>query len=179
MTSICGKDKKVADEPQVSAVSLIFIPHFLIIFIRFKQWRERLKKKKTPTCLISPFKCSWISSGIFQVTLHTTFRLYFSFSSLSYLWAVFPKSFSRPRSKKNELPQKCLKLRFSGSDDTRSWQPLWKFLSSSLAIRDDNNQSEIQCTAQARPAKLRRLSVVDDAKQSRITSSCNHNLWQV
>ena len=168
----------MADEPQVSAVSLIFIPHFLIVFIRFKQWRERFKKK-TPTCLISPFKCSSISSGIFQVTLHTTFRLYFSFSSLSYLWAVFPKSFSRPRSKKNELPQKCLKLRFSRSDDTRSWQPLWKFLSSSLAVRDDNNQSEIQCTAQARPAKLRRLSVVDDAKQSRITSSCNHNLWQV
>ena len=111
-------------------------------FIRFKQWRARFKKK-TPTCLISPFKCSWISSGIFQVTLYTTFRLYFSFSSLSYLWAVFPKSFSRPRSKKNELPQKCLKLRFSRSDDTRSWQPLWKFLSSSLAIRDDKDQSEI------------------------------------
>ena len=41
MTSICGKDKKVADEPQVGAVSLIFIPHFLFVFIRFK-----LKKKK-------------------------------------------------------------------------------------------------------------------------------------
>ena len=37
MTSICGKDKKVADEPQVSAVSLIFIPHFLFVFIRFKK----------------------------------------------------------------------------------------------------------------------------------------------
>ena len=37
MTSICGTDKKVADEPQVSAVSLIFIPHFLFVFIRLKQ----------------------------------------------------------------------------------------------------------------------------------------------
>ena len=37
MTSICGTDKKVADEPQVSAVSLIFISHFLFVFIRFKQ----------------------------------------------------------------------------------------------------------------------------------------------
>ena len=142
MTSICGKDKKVADEPQVSAVSLIFIPHFLIVLFVLNN-EEKDLKKKTPTCLISPFKCSWISSGSFQVTLYTTFRLYFSFSSLSYLWAVFPKSFSRPPSKKNELPQKCLKLRFSRSDDTRSWQPLWKFLSSSLAIRDDKDQSEI------------------------------------
>ena len=122
MTSIGGKDKKVADEPQVSAVSLMFIPHFLFVL---KNEKKDLKKKNRQSCLIPLFKCCWISLGIFQVR-NTTFRLCFFFSSLSYLWAVFPKSFSRPRSKKNELPKKCLKLRmrFSRSDDTRSWQPL-------------------------------------------------------
>lgn len=119
MTSTCGTDKKVADEPQVSAVPLIFIRHFLFVLNN----EEKDFLKKTPYCLIPLFKCSWISLGIFQVT-NTTCRLCFSFSSLSYLWAVFPKSFSRLRSKKNELPKKCLKLRFSRSDDTRSWQPL-------------------------------------------------------
>ena len=55
----------------------------------------------------------------------------------------------------------------------------------SSGIRDDDDfvdddRTEIQCTAQARPEKLRRLiSVVDNDKQSRITSSCNHKLWQV
>ena len=90
MTPICGKDKKVADEPQVSAVSLIFIPHFLYVFIRFKQRRERFKKK--PTCLIPLFKCSWISLGIFQVT-NTTCRLCFSFSSFITCGQFFPRAF--------------------------------------------------------------------------------------
>ena len=33
--------------------------------------------------------------------------------------------------------------------------------------------SELECTAQARPAKFGRRGVVDNAKQGRITSSCN------
>ena len=178
MTSICGKDKKVADEPQVSAVSLIFILHF---FIRFKKWRERERERAYLTPL---FNCCWISLGIFQV-INTTFRLCLSFSSLSYLWAVFSQDISGPSSKKNELPKKFLKQRFSPSDDIRSWQPLWKFISSSSGIRDDDDfvdddRTQIQCSAQARTAKLRRLiSVVDNDKQSRIASSCNHKLWQV
>ena len=44
MTSICGKDKKVADEPQVSAVSLIFILHF---FIRLKNEDKEKEKELT------------------------------------------------------------------------------------------------------------------------------------
>ena len=47
MTSICGKDKKVADEPQVSAVSLIFIPHFLIVLFVLNNEEKDLKKKNT------------------------------------------------------------------------------------------------------------------------------------
>ena len=44
MTSIGGKDKNVADEPQVSAVSLMFIPHFLFVS---KNEEKDFKKKPT------------------------------------------------------------------------------------------------------------------------------------
>ena len=106
MTSICGTDKKVADEPQVSAVSLIFIPYFLFVFIRFKKWRERLKqnKKKRQAYLTPLFNCCWISLGIFQV-INTTFRLCLSFSSLSYLWAVFPKRFQGLAQRRMNCPK--------------------------------------------------------------------------
>ena len=98
MTSICGKDKKVADEPQVSGVSLIFILHF---FIRFKKWRERERERAYLTPL---FNCCWISLGIFQV-INTTFRLCLSFSSLSYLWAVFPKRFQGLAQRRMNCPK--------------------------------------------------------------------------
>ena len=77
-------------------------------FIRFKQWRERFKKK-TPTCLISPFKCSCISSGIFQVTLHTTLRLYFSFSSFFLLVSSFSQELFKASLKEEWIAPKMFK----------------------------------------------------------------------
>ena len=95
LTSNCGKDKNVAKsvkhEQEVS-VSLMFLPHFLFAFIRLKQGKKKKCDKMPHNRFLS---VQWISLGNFQVR-NTTFRLYFSFSSLSYLWTVSPKTFLRP-----------------------------------------------------------------------------------
>ena len=105
LTSNCGKDKKVAKsvkhEQEVS-VSLMFLPHFLFAFIRLKQGKKKKYDKMPHNRFLS---VQWISLGIFQVR-NSTFRLYFSFSSLSYLWTVSPKTFFKAftSSNKNNCP---------------------------------------------------------------------------
>ena len=79
MTSKCGKNKKVAHEPQVS-VSLMFLPHFYVfcdlllnrpmvtwnLFVSYNG--QKRKKTDIHTCLV-PLDCSkiWASLGIFKV----------------------------------------------------------------------------------------------------------------
>ena len=93
--------KSVKHEQEVS-VSLIFLPHFLFAFIRLKQEKKKKYDKMPYNRFLS---VQWISLGIFQVR-NTTFRLYFSFSSLSYLWTVSPKTFFKvfTSSNKNNCP---------------------------------------------------------------------------
>ena len=69
----------------------MFLPHFLFAFIRLKQGKKKKYDKMPHNRFLS---VQWISLGIFQVR-NTTFRLYFSFSSLSYLWTV-SQLFLRP-----------------------------------------------------------------------------------
>ena len=73
-------------------MSLMFLPHFLFAFIRLKRGKKKKYDKMPHNRFLS---VQWISLGNFQVR-NTTFRLYFSFSSLSYLWTVSPKTFLRP-----------------------------------------------------------------------------------
>ena len=89
------------NEQEVS-VSLMFLPHFLFAFIRLKQGKKKKYDKMPHNRFLS---VQWISLGIFQVR-NTTFRLYFSFSSLSYLWTVSPKTFFKAftSSNKNNCP---------------------------------------------------------------------------
>ena len=105
MTSICGKDKKVADEPQVSAVSLIFIPHFLIVFIRFKQWRERFKKKKRQLALYRLLSVL----GLVQVfsKSHCTLRFVSTSPFLLYLTCeqFFPRAFQGLAQRRMNCPK--------------------------------------------------------------------------
>ena len=84
--------KSVKHDGEEVSVSLMFLPHFLFAFIRLKQGNKKKYDKMPHNRFLS---VQWISLGIFQVR-NTTFRLYFSFSSLSYLWTVSPKTFLRP-----------------------------------------------------------------------------------
>ena len=105
MTSICGKDKKVADEPQVSAVSLIFIPHFLIVLFVLNNEEKDLKKKKRQLALYRLLSVL----GLVQVfsKSHCTLRFVSTSPFLLYLTCeqFFPRAFQGLAQRRMNCPK--------------------------------------------------------------------------
>ena len=104
MTSKCCKNKEVAQEPQVS-VCLMFLPHFdvlcdLLLNIPTATWnlfvlynKQKGKMTNLPR-IASDYSTICASLGAFQIT-NAIFRLYFFFSSLSFLYTVIRNVFQR------------------------------------------------------------------------------------
>ena len=139
MTSKCGKNKEVAQEPQAS-VSVMFLPHFDVfcdvllnrpgakwnLFVLYND--QKRIKTDTHTRLV-PLDCSRICASLRYFS--SPLLLFFFFILL--VNSLFEKFFNVFTCSKQNNGKYFAKQRVSCSDNTRS-QLLWSFLACSLGI---------------------------------------------